>query len=76
MQYKGFLGKFEFDRESGCFVGEVVDTRDPVTFQGMTQTGLKIAFEAAVDDYLFICWERGDSPEKLPTPFKKRTENR
>lgn len=76
MQYKGFLGRFEFESESGQFHGEVLNTRETVTFEGMTQTGLKIAFEAAGDDYLFICWERGDSPEKLPVPFKKRNENR
>lgn len=76
MQYKGFLGRFEFDGQTGYFQGEVLNSRDLVTFQGMTETALKIAFEAAIDDYLFVCWERGDSPEKLPAPFKRRNENR
>ena len=28
MEYKGYVGKVEFDDEAGIFHGEVLDTRD------------------------------------------------
>lgn len=34
MEYKGYIGKVEFDAEAGLFHGEVIDTRDVITFQG------------------------------------------
>ena len=34
MKYKGYVGKVEFDDEAGIFHGEVLDTRDVITFQG------------------------------------------
>lgn len=34
MVHKGYIGKVEFDDEAGVFHGEVVNTRDFITFQG------------------------------------------
>jgi predicted HicB family RNase H-like nuclease len=34
MQYKGYLGRVEFDGEASIFHGEVISTRDVITFQG------------------------------------------
>jgi predicted HicB family RNase H-like nuclease len=33
MEYKGYVGIVEFDDEAGILHGEVVDTRDVITFQ-------------------------------------------
>jgi predicted HicB family RNase H-like nuclease len=32
MEYKGYLGKVEYDDEAGIFHGEVVNLRDVITF--------------------------------------------
>ena len=64
MQYKGYIGKVEFDDEAGIFHGEVTDTRDVITFQGKSVDELKKAFEESVDDYLAFCKERGEFPDK------------
>ncbi len=32
MEYKGYVGQFEFDDETEIFHGEVVNTRDVITF--------------------------------------------
>jgi predicted HicB family RNase H-like nuclease len=64
MEYKGYVGKVEFDDESGVFHGEVVNLRDVVTFEGRTVAELRKAFRGSVDDYLEFCEERGESPEK------------
>ena len=64
MEYKGYVGKVEFDNEAGTFHGEVVGTRDVITFQGRTVDELKVAFEESVDDYLAFCRERGEEPDR------------
>jgi len=64
MQYKGYVGKVEFDDEAGIFHGEVLDTRDVITFQGTSVAELKTAFQESIDDYLAFCQERGEEPDK------------
>lgn len=64
MEYKGYVGKVEFDDEAGIFHGEVLDTRDVITFQGKSVAELKTAFKESIDDYLVFCKERGEEPNK------------
>lgn len=64
MEHKGYLGKVEFDDEAGIFHGEVVNTRDVITFQGDSVGRLKKTFRESVDDYLEFCQQRGEAPDK------------
>jgi predicted HicB family RNase H-like nuclease len=64
MEYKGYLGKVEYDDDAGKFHGEVINTRDVITFQGVTVAELKKAFRESIEDYLALCEERGEKPEK------------
>jgi predicted HicB family RNase H-like nuclease len=64
MEYKGYIGKVDFDDEAGIFHGEVVNIRDVVTFQGQSVAELKKAFHESVDDYLAFCSERGEAPDR------------
>jgi predicted HicB family RNase H-like nuclease len=64
MTYKGYQGKAELDEKAGVFHGEVINTRDVITFQGSSVKELKRAFEDSVDDYLEFCASRGEDPEK------------
>jgi len=64
MEYRGYLGKVEFDDEAGIFHGDVINTRDVITFQGTSVGQLKQAFRESVDDYLAFCAARGEEPEK------------
>src|SRR5579872_396419 len=64
MEYKGYLGKVEFDDEASIFHGEVMNTRDVITFQGESVAELKKAFEESIDDYLRFCAERSEEPDK------------
>jgi predicted HicB family RNase H-like nuclease len=64
MEYKGYVGKVEFDDEAGIFHGEVIDTRDVITFQGRSVDELKSAFQESIDDYLAFCKQRGEEPNK------------
>jgi predicted HicB family RNase H-like nuclease len=64
MTYKGYQAKVEMDEEAGVFHGEVINTRDVITFQGSSVEELKQAFHDSVDDYLDFCVSRGEDPEK------------
>lgn len=41
---KGYTAYIEFDEDAGIFHGEVIDTKDVITFQGTSVTELKKAF--------------------------------
>lgn len=64
MTYKGYQAKVELDEIAGLFHGEVINTRDVITFQGSSVNELKRAFKESVDDYLVFCAARGEDPEK------------
>ncbi len=64
MTYKGYTAHIEFDDEAGFFHGEVIDTKDVITFQGTSVKELKNAFRDSVDDYLEFCKLRCEEPDK------------
>jgi predicted HicB family RNase H-like nuclease len=64
MEYRGYIGKVEFDEAAGIIHGEVINTRDVITFQGDSVAAVKQAFHESVDDYLEFCKTRGESPDK------------
>jgi len=64
MEYKGYIGTVEFDDEAGIFHGEVINTRDVITFQGASVAELRTALRESVEDYLIFCAERNEDPEK------------
>jgi predicted HicB family RNase H-like nuclease len=69
LEYKGYKGVAEFDADAMLFHGEVVGTRDVITFQGTSVKALERAFRDSVDDYLEFCKERREKPDK---PFSGR----
>ena len=36
MEYKGYVGVVEYDSEARIFHGDIINTRDVITFQGKT----------------------------------------
>jgi len=64
LKYRGYTGCVEFDDEAGLLHGEVLDTRDVITFQGKTVEELRRAFRDSIDDYLQFCAERNEKPDK------------
>ena len=55
LEYKGYTGRVEFDSDARLFHGEVVETRDVITFQGTNVDELEQAFRDSLDDYLEFC---------------------
>jgi predicted HicB family RNase H-like nuclease len=64
LEYKGYIGKVEFDDEAELFHGEVINLKDVITFQGRSVSELQKTFKDSVNDYLEFCAERNESPEK------------
>jgi len=64
MQYKGYIGRVEYDAEAKLLHGEVAGLRDVITFQADSAADIEKAFRESVDDYLAFCRERGEKPEK------------
>jgi predicted HicB family RNase H-like nuclease len=64
MEHKGYTGTFEYDPDIEVFAGRVVDLRDVIYFEGKSVKELRSSMKAAVDDYLDMCKERGQEPDK------------
>lgn len=64
LAYRGYLGEIEFDADAGIFHGEVINTRDVITFQGDTAADIQTAFVDSVEDYLDFCAAQGEDPER------------
>lgn len=64
LEYKGYIARLEIDAEAELIHGEVINTRDVITFQASSIHELQQAFADSIDDYLAFCAERGEAPDK------------
>jgi predicted HicB family RNase H-like nuclease len=62
--HKGYIGHVTFDDEAEIFHGEILNTRDIITFQGESVHELKQAFIDSIEDYLEFCRKNGEQPDK------------
>ncbi len=90
MHHEGYIASIELGEDAGLFHGEVINTRDVLTFQGRAFAELQSAFADTIADYRDWCQERGKEPERpysgpltsfavatpltLPSPPVKRVE--
>ena len=64
IEHAGYKGVFEYDPEMERFTGHVVDLRDQIYFEGKSVGELKRSMARAVDHYMAVCKERGETPER------------
>lgn len=64
ISYKNYLARIEYDPNDRIFVGHLAGIRDIVGFHGSSVDELESAFHEAVDDYLSMCEQLGQSPDK------------
>jgi predicted HicB family RNase H-like nuclease len=64
MEYKGYIGDVEYDADAKLFHGDVINTRDVITFQGTSVKEIECSFRDSVDDYIEWCLAEGVQPEK------------
>lgn len=64
MEYKGYIGIVEYDSDAKIFHGDVINTRDVITFQGTSVKEIEKAFSESIDDYINWCVSENVEPEK------------
>ena len=64
MEYRGYHAAVSCDHEACVFHGEIVGTRDVIFFEGRSVEELNKEFRFSVDDYLAMCAERGQAPDR------------
>jgi predicted HicB family RNase H-like nuclease len=65
MEYKGYLaGPISYDPDEKTFSGIVAGLRDVIHFEGTNADELEASFKGGIDDYLALCAEEGQPPEK------------
>lgn len=64
ISYKSYSARVEYDPDDRIFVGHIAGIRDIVGFHGASVDELESAFHEAVDDYLSMCAQLGQSPDK------------
>jgi len=62
MEYKGYIGKYEYDYETKTFHGTIVNCRDVIHFSAPSMFELQSALVDSVEDYLEFCAQRGEKP--------------
>lgn len=73
IEYKGYVGRFEFDEKTDLFSGRVSNIQGLITFQGKTVENTKLAFKDAINEHLAWCKKHGKDPEK-PSPETNASE--
>lgn len=64
MEYKGYFGTVEYSESDHILFGRVIGIDSLISYEGSSVDELRSDFEAAVDDYLELCNEKGIEPEK------------
>lgn len=64
IEYKGYVGVFDFDPKIDSFHGTVINTNDVITFYGASIKELRKEMRTSVDEYLTFCREQDREPEK------------
>ena len=64
MEYNGYIGSVEFSEADALFYGRVLGIRSLISYEGATAKELVKDFHKAVDEYLRICAQNGEQPEK------------
>ncbi|MCX4162335.1 MULTISPECIES: type II toxin-antitoxin system HicB family antitoxin [Paraburkholderia] len=64
VEYKGFIGKVEYDADDQMLYGSVLGAKTVLSFAGKDGVELDLSFRTVVDEYLGYCAENGIQPEK------------
>ena len=76
IEYKKYIGFYEFDEEKKVFYGKVINSDDVITFQGKSVKEVKEAFQDAINEYLAWCKKYRNNEPKKPHPLLEKKETR
>lgn len=63
MEYKGYFGTVEYSETDNILFGKVIGIESLISYEGRSVDEMRRDFEAAVDDYLELCAEKGIEPD-------------
>ena len=64
LEYKGYFAKIEYSVEDHVLYGKIEGIKDLVNFESDSVENIEKEFQCAVDDYLELCHELGQEPDK------------
>ncbi len=64
IEYKGYYAKIEYSAEDKVLYGKIEGINDLVSFESNNIEDIETEFRNAVDDYLLVCEELGQCPDK------------
>ena len=64
ISYKEYRAKVGFDYSAGVFHGRVMNTRDMIFFEATSVDELTKEFRFSIDDYLAMCAQKGEDPDR------------
>ncbi|MBE6949424.1 MAG: type II toxin-antitoxin system HicB family antitoxin [Ruminococcaceae bacterium] len=64
LKYKGYLARIEFSVEDMVLYGKIEGIKDLVNFESDSIDKIEEEFHNAVDEYLQMCEELGENPDK------------
>ncbi|MBE6938283.1 MAG: type II toxin-antitoxin system HicB family antitoxin [Ruminococcaceae bacterium] len=64
LEYKGYYAKIEYSVEDHVLYGKIEGIKDLVNFESDSVDNIEKEFQSAVDDYLDLCRELGQEPDK------------
>ena len=67
LEYKGYYTKIEYSAEDQVLFGKIEGIKDLVNFECDNPADVEKEFHSAVDDYLALCKDLGENPDK---PYK------
>lgn len=67
LEYKGYFGSVHYSPADEVFYGKVQHIRSLISYEGRDVRSLNHGFRGAVDDYLELCKQQRQEPEK---PFR------
>ena len=67
LKYKGYIGSVAYSEPDKVFFGKLEGIDALVNYEGESVAELTAAFHEAVDDYLALCEDMGQKPEKSYT---------
>jgi predicted HicB family RNase H-like nuclease len=63
-EYKGYSGTIEYSDADKILHGKVLGIRGLISYEGDSLQNLRQDFESAIEDYLEICAESNEEPQK------------
>ena len=66
LEYKGYIGSIEFNKEDNCLFGKVLglNKENCITYEGVTAAELYNDFKAGIEHYLDFCQRKAIKPKK------------